>query len=696
MVAHRSLQAEFAGLDRAQDKDAPTIWFGVAAPTFDPSIADMMWTLSRGHTLAVYEKGAAYSEKTEDSAAHQILKSGARRMLCTPSFAALLLADQSGRAALAQIDVLQVGGEPIAHALANDLLAAIAKGGRLLNFYGPTECTIWSSAGPIDPTAEAIDLGAPLDNVTLHVLAPDEAEQAAGVPGELCIAGPHVALGYWNRSTQTQRHFVNDVSGRGRLYRTGDSVCRLDDGRIVYVGRRDFQAKIRGHRIELAEVERAMLQLGALEQAVALVRPVEGAAPPENRLDAYFSLRADQSLTPQSLRAHLQTALPEFAIPDRLIKVDAFALTPNGKIDRRALALAHAPSTRTDAQQSEASCLADPADAITQDLLQVWQNCLGRPDLLPNSDFFAFGGHSLAGARILAAVNARYSTQLGLAAFLSAPSVARMATLIRTRTEEQRGPLIILKAGAPGLTPLTLVHGAGGNVMLFQALAERLDPTQPVWGLEAPGVDGKSTPLEDIGAMAELYIAALLNADPRGPYCLGGFSGGGVVAIEMAHRLVQRGYCAPLVVLFDTLAPWRPTENIPLAEKIRFAPRTSPVTIARWVKANLFKQTEQPTALTPLEQHGAAVIDAMDRALMKWSPPKYGGKIVLFRAQTARLSYVAAGPALGWDETFTDAIEIIPVPATHDTLFTGPAADMIAAQLGPRLTSHLRAANTRR
>jgi amino acid adenylation domain-containing protein len=681
MVAHRSLQAEFVGLDRAQDGPNPTTWFGAAAPTFDPSIADMLWTLSRGHTLCIYEQANAFTANENASAAVQIIAGGARRMLCTPSFAALLLADPTGRRALSQLEVMQVGGEPISQGLASDVLSHMAPGARLLNFYGPTECTIWSTSGAIDPNDSVIDLGEPFSNVRLHVLAPDGAEQAAPLQGELCISGPHLSLGYWRRPEQTAAQFPNDPFGRGRIYRTGDIVRRLSDGRIVYVGRRDFQAKVRGHRVELAEIERALLQAGPIEQAIALIRSSDSGDVVDNQLDAFFTLRQGERANTESLRAAMQTLLPAAIIPDRLIAVDAFPLTPNGKIDRRALTKDHAPRAHD----------ATPKDQDPNQMLSIWRACLARPDHTGSDDFFANGGHSLIGARILAAAADRFGVQLPLSAFLHVRTADAMFALIQSNfPQSTSGPLVVMTPGRANTTPLVCVHGAGGNVMLFQSLADRMGKDQPFWGLQAPGVDGASAPLTSIADMAESYIDALIKANPRGPYCLAGFSGGGVVAVEMAHRLVLQGRNAPLVILFDTLAPWFATDHISLADKIRLAPRTSPITIARWFKAALFDRRQDGAPQTEIERHGAAVIAAMNHALSNWTPPPFRGEVVLFRAQTARLSYVAAGPDLGWQDTFSGPFTSIPVKADHETIFQGESGAIIAETLQTMLTRYSR------
>jgi amino acid adenylation domain-containing protein len=695
-VAHRSMQAEFAGLDLAQGSATPTVWLGVTRPTFDPSVSDLLWTLSRGHTVAVHEGTDLFSDTAGLSVAADILRHGAKRLQLTPSAAAMLLADPQGPNALSQLDALQVGGEAISRHLASAILAHMRPDAGLYNFYGPTETTVWISAGAIDPDQPRADLGQPFANTRLHVLAPDGGEQAPYTPGEIFIGGATLSLGYWNSPAQTERAFVTDPHGRGRLYRTGDLAMRLEDGRLVYLGRSDHQVKVRGHRIELAEVERAVAQAGPFEQIAVLAQPLEIDGQTDNRLIAFLKLRAGASYDEPKLRAALSTLLPAAVTPSAFVTLETFPLTPNGKIDRRAL-LERAPI---------AAVTTEFDSDLEKTLHAIWAQALGVQTLGRDDDFFALGGNSLAGARILAAVSQQLGPTLGLAVFLRAPTVASMAASLAESplNPPSSGPLVQLTAGAQGASAFYCVHGAGGNVLILQKLAASLGSQHSFYGFQARGVDSSQTPLEDIREMASFYVEALRAHDPHGPYRLGGFSGGGVIAQEMAHLLRAQGSRVQLVVLFDTLAPWLLERRLGLLERLKLTPEVSPRILLNWLRR--LAPTKQTIAETTLvEQRGEAVIDAMNRALAAWRPPgaprsaarhvsehdvrasTLDTPTLLFRATHARLSYVAAGAALGWDAVLKGPLEIAPIDADHFDMLEGPPVAKVAALLRQRLAS---------
>jgi natural product biosynthesis luciferase-like monooxygenase protein len=332
----------------------------------------------------------------EFSIAAQIRRHEVTHLQCTPSMARLLLADPGARAALGRVEHVMIGGEALPGQLARDLSGIVGR--PIQNMYGPTETTIWSSTELTTGDEVTVNIGRPVANTQFYVLDAEERPLPVGVPGELYIGGDGVAREYWKRPDLTAERFRPDpfVDREGaRMYRTGDLAKWRPDGRIDFLGRADNQLKIRGYRIELGEIEAALEEQSAIRQAVVIARED---TPGDVRLVAY--LLSDATISPVALRTALSAKLPEFMVPAHYVQVDAFPLTPNKKVDRKALpAPVEAAPADQAAQAPEA--IAPPADTpapsgnVEEQIAAVWKRVLGVSQITPKDNFFSLGGHSL-------------------------------------------------------------------------------------------------------------------------------------------------------------------------------------------------------------------------------------------------------------------------------------------------------------
>lgn len=321
-------------------------------------------------------------EADDFSIAAQILRHGVTHLQCTPSMARMIALNEDSRRTLASVGTMLVGGEALPGALVEDLRRAGVK--RLLNMYGPTETTIWSSVEDVGAAEPVVNIGTPLVNQQLYVL--DEAGQPVppGVEGELWIGGEGVARGYWQRPDLTAERFRDNPFHPGRMYRTGDLVRRRADGRLDFLGRADHQVKLRGYRIEPGEIEAALERQPGVAQAAVLVRED---SPGDPRLVAYVVGTATEPV----LRAALAAELPEHMVPQHFVALAAMPLTPNRKLDRKALPK---PSSAA-APQAAATAFEAPASSVAADLAAIWARVLGVPKVGAKDNFFALGGHSL-------------------------------------------------------------------------------------------------------------------------------------------------------------------------------------------------------------------------------------------------------------------------------------------------------------
>jgi natural product biosynthesis luciferase-like monooxygenase protein/amino acid adenylation domain-containing protein len=359
---------------------------------------------------------AESAEPTGDwSVPAQIARHRVTHMQCTPSFAEMLIAQPGGREALAQLDCLMVGGEAMAGALARDLAATV--GGRLLNMYGPTETTIWSTTAQVQADGP-LTLGTPIANTELCVVDRALAPVPIGVPGELLIGGDGVVRGYWQRAELTAERFVPHPRKPGqRLYRTGDLVRWRADGTVEFLGRLDHQVKVRGHRIELGEIEALLREQPGVRESVVMARED---VPGDKRLVGYVVLERAEEDAETRLREALRARLPEWMVPQHVVTLDALPRTPNGKTDRKALP---APDTA----RGRAAAYVPPAGGLEQAIAEVWADVLRRPEVGSQDNFFDLGGHSLLVVRVQARLREKLGRVIAITDLFRFPTIRALA-----------------------------------------------------------------------------------------------------------------------------------------------------------------------------------------------------------------------------------------------------------------------------
>ena len=358
------------------------------------------------------------------SIAAQIQRHGVTHLQCTPSMARMIAMNDEARAALARVELLMIGGE----ALPGTLVAELGQVSKAVieNMYGPTETTIWSSTETASAGEAVVNIGRPIANTQMYVLDENRQPVPVGVPGELYIGGDGVTRGYWQRPDLTAERFPADPFVRpdcaapagARMYRTGDLARWRADGRIDFLGRADFQVKIRGYRIELGEIEAVLEAQPGVRQAVVAAREDN---PGDVRLVAY--LRTDPGLQVDAVRDAIAGKLPEHMVPAHFVTIDEFPLTPNRKVDRKALP---APSQTTLRERTEA--FVAPENAVEKTIADVWARVLGVPQVGAKDNFFALGGHSLLAVQAHREIKqALGSTRLSITDIFRFPTLSALA-----------------------------------------------------------------------------------------------------------------------------------------------------------------------------------------------------------------------------------------------------------------------------
>jgi amino acid adenylation domain-containing protein len=628
----------------------------------------------------------------------------AEQVTCVHATPALLSVLTAAPAApLPDLRLVFTGGDRLTGGDARRL-RAVAPAARLVGLYGTTETPqgvgAHEVAADLAPAATA-PVGRGIDAVQLLVLGPGDRLAAPGERGELCVRTPHLTRGYLGDDALTRARFApapRPCAPWDRMYRTGDLARYAPDGAVELAGRGDRQVKVRGHRVELGEVEAALGRVPGVERAVAALR--DGPAGP--RLLAWASPRAGARLDPAALRLALAAALPEPAVPAAVGLVDAWPLTPNGKLDLARL-VAPAPAEGASTRAGR-----EPRTQTEEVIAALWAELLGRERVWLEDDFFALGGHSLLAVRMLGLLGERLGTLVPLAALLRAPTVAGLARELHARgvCEEEALVLDVRPTGA--LAPLWVLHPVGGHVVFARRLAAGIDPARPVLGIQAEGLDGRRPPLATVEAMAARYLELVRQRQPRGPYHLVGPSFGGLVAWEMARRLAAEGEQVGLLALLDTFAPGYPRRHrLPrrIVEHLLEAARrpTWPERRAYLAEHLVRLRRRRPGAPVKLqaryaervrEQLGdAALADVVRRvvavnleASMRYTPGPYPGRLLLLRAsRRQRLpGWGFDDPTNGWSR-LAGEVAVRPVDATHQRMVDLPAVDEVARLLDEAL-----------
>ena len=568
----------------------------------------------------------------------------------------------------------------------------IAENCQLINGYGPTENTTFTSCYPMPKIAQkiaqfysSIPIGRSITNTQIYILDSCLQPVPVGVPGELHIGGDGLARGYLNRPELTAKKFISNPFGSGKIYKTGDIARYLHDGNIEFIGRIDNQVKIRGFRIELGEIEAVLAEHPHILNVVVIVREDNLE---DKRLIAYIVPQVQTTLTQSEMRQFLKQKLPEYMIPSAFVFLAKFPLTPNGKIDRRAL-----PTPEQIRPEPEETFIA-PRNELEQQLTKVWEAILGIKSIGVTDNFFDLGGHSLLAVKLFAQIEKTFRINLPLAAIFHSPTVEQLANIICS--QGRISPYYSLVPLQPkGSRPILF----GIHHIYFQDLIRYLGEEQPVYalhyGISEPKDKALSLPkMEDLAAH---YIEEMRSLQPQGPYFLMGLSIGGMVAYEMAQQLVAQGQEVALIALFDTfLKKGSNVKLLPFSQRLkllwnlelsefwtrvhfkikikfnrllsRYFPKTN---ITEQVKSQYLPHTYTDYPIKLLR-------DA-------YTPESYSGTVVLFQAIDSPISisitYSFDPLEVQWRKLVNGELVIYNIPGNHTGILEEPNVQFLAEKL---------------
>jgi amino acid adenylation domain-containing protein len=631
-------------------KDAPLDSFSTVASitnlTFDIAGFEILWPLCFGKTLHLFPK---IDQLVEDRYVQKLTQDIVQ---ATPSVFATL--QEAGWLPSKNTLVIS-GGETLSSKISQYLLSTARE---VRNVYGPTETTIWATSTKIKEE-DRITIGKPLPNYTTLILNESLSLQPIGSSGEIYIGGFGVGKGYLNNSALTSKHFIPNpyrtkedlrLNRNSLLYKTGDKGSYTYNGYLKFSGRFDRQVKIQGNRVELGEIEE-VINSYLPNQTQSCIVLYDKSNFPKANLCAFVFLKAKEPEIKElqsNLKKHLRNTLPAYMIPSNFVFSQEVPLLSSGKIDIKSL-------TKLIKKLDHDEVL-PPTNPIEYQLLNLWQHHLQKPDISIEDNFFEIGGSSLTAITLLKNITERFKTNIPFAQFYKNPRIKSLAEVL-TQKKNDDSCSISIASGQKGT--LFLIHPASGLCTDYLSLGEPLKGYRVI-GLNNPYFGNLEKEFNSIEQMAECYVNAIKCLQPRGPYCLGGWSFGGNVAFEVAQQLTQEGKEVKNLLLFD---------SINLAKQ-NFEIKENDVYIDPKIQGNI------STTNKIFEQE---VIKNMS-LLKHYQPKLYRGNTVLFKGSLDDIAshYPNITEDNDWSHVTKLSVHIEKLPLRHAQFFDKKSVKILA------------------
>lgn len=722
VLSHRNLANHNAHVIRSLNLEPGDRLAPVSSINFDASLEEFFCTLCSGATVVLPEAD------TFDSLA-RFVDFIEHRRLTVLDLPTSLWREMTNylydvrRALPACVRLLFMGGEAATRSVYDRFLKVGGDRIRWINAYGPTETSIFSTAYEHTPERDAVEseappIGRPIDNTTVFVVDRRGRLVPPGVEGELYLGGLGVAEGYLNQPERTTEKFLDAATADlppDRYYRTGDRVRFRHDGLLEYRGRLDDQVKLRGFRIEPAEIEAVLARHLAVRDVVVVPRT---SAIGSLYLVAYVVLHDGAAWDECALRTFAEERLPEYMAPGIYCRLDQLPLTPNGKIDRRAL-----PESFS-AEPAATAARRDPASAspLERKILDVWRATLDREQLGLEDDFFTLGGDSLRAMTLIARLEEVLDRRISPALLWRTRTVARLAEeLTDVFAEPTTDDPIVLRDG-DRTRPLFLIHSLAGDVWIYAQLAGELRHSGAVFGIPLAGVHGAPLDDDSVEACAAASRRALQKLQPQGPYRLAGYSSGGLIAYEMARQFRAAGEEVEFLGLLDSGVPTilerRLTASVVgrgaalLRRLPELAGELAQMTfVDRWRRIGRFTANCARRLLRrrSAESHDVEwndreimecfaedisffpaqrleLIKRHYRALERYNPPALEIDAHLFRS-TRQPIFAIATPTMGWDHLIQGRLDVHRVGGSHGTFMQVPCVTLLAAAMDAALAA---------
>ncbi len=663
-------------------KSQPDAFLLLSSFSFDSSVAGIFWTLCSGGTLVLPPRRI---EQDIQKLAKIIQINKISHTLLLPSLYNLLL-EHATDSDLQFLKTVMVAGEACPTNLVLNHYKKLPKV-NLVNEYGPTEGTVWSTAHHILPSDAfgSVPIGRPIPSMENYILDKNLQPVPVGVIGELYIGGKGIANGYWQRPELTQERFIPhpfNATNKIKIYKTGDLAKFRQNGVIDFLGRADHQVKIRGHRIEPDEIKSVLEKMDGVKDAVIVVQKNQN----HNRLIAYLTMHFQKEKS--IIRTALKEVFPDYMIPAAFVQLDEFPKLPNGKIDLKNL-----PTPDKDDLIDKNNFTA-PSTEVEKQLATIWEKVLKISPIGLHDNFFEIGGDSIQSIQVIAKAQKagielapnqlfEYQTIGGLANFLSKKEIGA-----ETKDEKNNWSSIVTLNKKGSRPPLFCIHSGGGHIFFYQPLAKRLSPEQPLYALQPMGLDGKQAFHSSIEEMAIFYIQEIKKIQPVGPYHLLGTCFSNAVGLEIANQLRDGGDEIALLIIVDS----GPQYLLGATE------RGEKKTASRFVKMikekdwkgiqkkfrNRFIRAKQK-ALAPLENEQERnlrlTIQNLNQLYHHYSWRPYDGTITFIRSSEFAQRKEKDIHIKQWTKLAKSGLDIHVTEGHHVTLFAEPEVEGLAVKI---------------
>ncbi len=646
-----------------------------ASLSFDASISEIFMAILSGAILYLEN-----NEKLRDK--KELLKIINKNRITTitlpPSLLSILKKED-----LKTVETIISAGE----ILANDIADKWIEDKRLLNAYGPTESTVGVSSYLIEEIDEkdgSVPIGRPIDNVSIYILDDGLNILPYGIVGEIYLGGIGLARGYIHNPQKTAEDFIpNPFSKNGeRLYKTGDLGKLKKDGTIEYIGRADSQIKIRGYRIELGEIESTLRKISGIKDAVVDIREKS-----QNRiLVGYLKIDKRKSFDFEKVKIELKKYLPDYMIPNILVEINEIPKSLSGKIDRSSLPDFENNLVITKNEFVEAK------NKTEKKLLTIWKNLLGIEKISTTDNFFEIGGHSLLAIQLLGKISAEFDVELEMVQLFQEQTIVSLSSeILRQSSEVEDTSKIIVKFNeVEGTNPIFFIHPSGGSVHWYTLLSREFSNINSFYGIQALGINGKIEPQTSIEEMAATYIKAIKNVKQKGPYIIGSWSMGVIIAYEVAYQLSKMGEIVKPLIILDQGPILPNNEPEDTAEflsrmfmgRIQFSlddlRKMSYDDQLKTVLKKAKKERQFPKYITFKKfKTYVKILKVQQDAWRNYKIPKYSGDLTLIKSKDSNYDYYDTSE-YGWENFVTGNINLFITEGDHNTMLHNPKVEKLA------------------
>lgn len=689
-VSHGALCNAYYAWSRAYQLDEPKVQrhLQMASFSFDVFIGDTIRALGSGGTLVLCPRELLLEPAQVITLLHKE-KIGCAEFVPTILREVMRYAAQKNE--ILFVDTIICGSDSWYVSEYRQFKKQCLPENRLINSFGVTEATIDSTAYNNLPSymsdSQVVPVGQPLANMQVYVLDSNLQPQPIGAAGDLYIGGAGVARGYRQQAQATARAFIPDPWSHfpgARLYKTGDRARWQPDSQLAFLGRADTQVKLRGYRIELAEIESTILTLPYIA-AVAVI--VYNRADRGDQLVAYVvpDYLSEIPYVVNELRIALRALLPDYMVPDAFVELSALPLTPNGKLDRQALP---APNRSLKDASNE---YVMPRTPTEQTLALIWADILEVDRIGIYDNFFTLGGNSLLVLQLQGRVSSEFGRSVPIMELIQSPTIEHMAHILSSGEETQSWPIAVPLNEAGSLAPLFLVSPGAWYATQYYQLSDYLGEDQPMYVLQPPNLAWEQEPYPSVEEIAKTYLEALQTIQPEGPYYIGGWSFGGEVALEMAQQLQQQDQTVELVTVIDTFftVDLKPYDSI---DVFQLYTRLLDIEIDFDYMRTLSYDNQltyyinhiiDPTTTEVEIEQIRRVFNTMRATSFageQYRPQKYDGRILFFRAIAPDKDRPDIDPVKRWSQLCNN-IEVHDLEGIHQDILSDPHVKELAKRL---------------